>query len=376
MNRQPMFPSKVAKGDSFCNRTEEKKRIRNNMDNIQHTLIISPRRYGKTSLALQAIHESRLPFASIQFFNAFRDEIVLQRFLEGLNDLFSQLLPKTKKAFLKLSELVRHAKLSLTISGLHVGVDLKPLSKNPVDLVKGLLQDIDRLLKKKGKSAVIFFDEFQDIVQSDISDELQAVLRDFAQLTDNVTFIISGSHRHLLTKIFDDSNKPFYKLFDRIDLKKINREHYIPFIQKQAKLRWKSLLPDVALQEILNLTECHAYYVNRLCSKLWESDSLPAILDIFKVWRELAEEEFPSIANDLSSLSKNQRIILQMMSTYSVLREPTGSAFLQKVALSARSVSLSLTVLEKTDHIERTESGFRVIDPVIKHILTADFTDK
>jgi hypothetical protein len=60
---QGLFPLRVAKGENFCNRAEEKRRIQNNITNIQHTLLISPRRYGKTSLALQALHESKKPHA-------------------------------------------------------------------------------------------------------------------------------------------------------------------------------------------------------------------------------------------------------------------------------------------------------------------------
>lgn len=372
-SKEAMFPSRVAKGLSFCNRSEEKKRIQNNCSHVQHTLIISPRRYGKTSLALEALSESKLPFASIQFFNAFRNEIVLERFVAGLNDLLYQLMPKTKQAFAKFTALIRHATLSLTMSGFNLKLSLKPLSQNPVDIIKGLLQDIDHILKQKNRRAVLFFDEFQDIVQSDISDELQATLRDFAQHTDHLTFIISGSHRHLLKKLFDDSNKPFYKLFDRIDLKRIKKEHYILFIQKQARRKWKNTLPEEVINEILTLTECHAYYLNRLCSKLWEREKAPSLKTLVETWKELVEEEFPSIANDLSALTKNQRIVLQAMSSYSALKEPHGSEFLQKVALTPRSVSLALDALEKTDHIERTPLGYNVIDPITKHILTRPF---
>src|SRR5262245_865487 len=101
---QALFPSRVAKGGNFCNRIEEKMRIENNIANIRHTLIISPRRYGKTSLALQALHESKKKHTYIQFFNAFQDEIVLKQFVDGLQQLISQLLPKSKKALLKFTE--------------------------------------------------------------------------------------------------------------------------------------------------------------------------------------------------------------------------------------------------------------------------------
>lgn len=367
--KQTLFPSRIAKGGNFCNRVDEKKRIRNNINNIQHTLIVSPRRYGKTSLALQSIHEARVVHAYIQFFNAFRDEIVLKRFVDGLNQLLAEILPKSKKALLKFSELMSHATASFSVKGFSIELGIKTASKSPVDIIKGYLYDIEKVLKKKKEYAVIFLDEFQDIVESDSSDELQAMLRDFAQITDYVTFIISGSHHHMLSKMFEDSNKPFYKLLDRIDLHRISEKDYSLFIQKLAEDRWNSKLPNEVINEVLLLTECHAYYVNRLCSKLWELNQIPNIKDVHRIWKLLAEEEFSAIANNISSLTKNQRIVLQTVAKYDVLKEPNSISFLNEVRLSARSVLLALEALKKTDHIERIKEGYRVIDPVIKHVL-------
>ena len=318
---------------------------------------------------MESIRDSKVPYAYIQFFNAFRDEIVIKRFISGLNQLLTQLIPKTKKAMLKITELISHAKLSVNITGVKAGVELTPISKNTGDIIEGLLKDIDKVLKEKEEQAVIFFDEFQDIVESDISDELQSIVRDFAQLTDHVIFIISGSHRHMLLKIFDDSNKPFFKLFDRIDLKRIHIADYQSFIQKLAKDQWGKHISDETMNEILNLTECHAYYVNRLCSKIWGLETYPMFKDVHRLWKQLVEEEFASIANDLSALTKNQRIVLQEICKYSILTKPNSTKFLQQVRLSPRSVTLAIDSLEKTDHIEKVGDGFRVIDSVIKYIL-------
>lgn len=370
VRQQTAFPSRVALGANFCNRVEEKKRIKSNIKNIRHTLIISPRRYGKTSLVCETMQEARVPFGYIHFFNAFRDDIVLNRFVDGLNKLVAELLPKSKSAIAKFGEYFRHAKLSVSLVGVKVEVKLQPVSTNIIASIKGLLEDIDTLLKETDRHAVIFCDEFQDIVESDSSDELQAVLRDFAQFTEHVTFIVSGSHRHMLLKIFDDSNKPFYKLFDRIDLHRIKVGDYAPFIQKIALKKWQSEMPSQVLTEIFRLTECHAYYVNRLCFKLWMEDSLPTPQNVSSAWELVAQEEFGSIANDLLALSKNQRIILQMISKNGIVREPTSDFFLKQVSLSPGSILLAIKALEKNDHIERIPEGYRAIDPVTKYILS------
>src|SRR5262245_19362174 len=115
-----LFPARIAKGSTFCNRTLEKKRIQNNINNLRHALIVSPRRYGKTSLTLQAIHEAKISNTYIQFINAFQDETILNRFQDGLQELFNQLIPKTKKALLQFAALIQHATTSLKVQGIKV----------------------------------------------------------------------------------------------------------------------------------------------------------------------------------------------------------------------------------------------------------------
>lgn len=368
--QQTIFPSRVALGGNFCNRVHEKKRIQHNIKNVQHTLIVSPRRYGKTSLVCKTIEEAQVAFGYVHFFNAFRDEIVLKRFIEGLSQLLTQLLPKTKGAMHKFAEMIHHAKLSVNLMGIKAEVSLQPISKNVVDCIKGLLEDIDKILRESGRHAVIFCDEFQDIVESDSSDELQAVMREFAQFTQSITFIISGSHRHMLLKIFDDSNKPFYKLFDRVDLHRISSDDYTPFIQNMAHKKWGEKLNSDVVHEILQITQCHAYYVNRLCFKLWSQEVPPTFSELHETWGGLVEEEFGAIANDLSSLTKNQRVVLQAICKNSIVSEPNSDFFLKQAQLSARSVSLAINALERTDHIERVKEGYRAIDPVTKYILS------
>src|SRR5262249_38966678 len=96
----------------------------------------------------------------------------------------------------------------------------------------------------------------------------------------------------------------------------------------------------------------------------------PTFREIHRSWEDLVEEEFGAIANDLTALTKNQRIVLQMICKNSSVREPTSDFFLKQVGLSSRSVSLAIAALERTDHIEYTKQGYRAIDPITKYVLS------
>ena len=63
-----LFPLSIASGEAFCNRVDETSRLVRCIENRRPVLLVSPRRYGKTSLALHAIQRNKLPYAHIDFF--------------------------------------------------------------------------------------------------------------------------------------------------------------------------------------------------------------------------------------------------------------------------------------------------------------------
>lgn len=70
MNNRSQFPLSVATDEAFCNRTDELGKLQLFIDQQRPVLLVSPRRYGKTSLAIRAIESSELPYVHIDLFSA------------------------------------------------------------------------------------------------------------------------------------------------------------------------------------------------------------------------------------------------------------------------------------------------------------------
>ena len=69
MDYNVYFPRGIATGIAFCNRENERQRLIKNINSRQHTLIMSPRRYGKTSLALKNLEKIKWPYAQVNLYN-------------------------------------------------------------------------------------------------------------------------------------------------------------------------------------------------------------------------------------------------------------------------------------------------------------------
>jgi len=221
----------------------------------------------------------------------------------------------------------------------------------------------------------LFFDEFQRMTEITESAAIEGVIRQVAQQSKHISFVFSGSSRHLLASMFDDRKKPLYKLCDRLVLDRISEDDYIPFIQKKAKLKWKKQLPNAAVEHILYLTERHSYYVNLLCHRVWIQEKLPTkaaddiIAIINAIWDYYAMEEKTNVLNEIALLGGNQAKLLIALAKYAHYAPPTSKAFIAVTNFSLSSVALAVKGLEQKDYLFIDEARkYQLVDPLIKYI--------
>lgn len=242
--------------------------------------------------------------------------------------------------------------------------------RRPADNIQDALERLHALAVKKKIRVVLFIDEFQKLAEVTKNHTIEAAIRQVAQESKNIIFVFSGSNRHLIKDMFYDSNRPFYKLCDLIKLDRIQAKHYIPYIQKAATKQWQEKLPSKVINTILNLTECHPYYVNLLSSKLWRSN-LPNEKNVIQCWESCAEENRSQVEREIDLLSFNQKRLLISLARFGPTEQPTSQAFLQKVGLSSTSLSQSLSVLMEKDYLYKdAKEIYRLLDPLFNQILS------
>lgn len=365
-----VFSRGIATGEAFCNRKEELLQLTKNIEKFTHTFIISPRRYGKTSLALKAIATSKRPYAHIDLFMKCDNNSVLHEFYEGIAALLSQVTKPSEKAIKLVERFFKNMKISLSLGKVGLEFSLSPVQKNEQLNFKQLLIGLDEFLVKNNQKVVIFVDEIQSIAETELFNEVESALRFIAQKTQQISFIFSGSSRHLLSIIFEDKNRPFYKLCQKMTLERITSAHYELFINRFAMKKWKKKFSKEALDAIFKYTELHPYYVNILCDVLFDSAQLPTEGMIQNAWHDICMEEQSSIARDVEFLTLKQRKLLIEIANQSNLTEVNSMDFIKKVGMTARGINLGINTLSRHDLIERNIIGeFRVIDPVLAYWL-------
>jgi uncharacterized protein len=364
------FPLTIATGKAFCNRKIELSHLGENIVNSKPTLLISPRRYGKTSLALYAIHQARLPSTHIDLLSAINENDIEKRILKGAGEIISRIETGMRKAFTLATELFSGRDIRVNFGKIGISIEVANKTEKPANNILNVLERIDYLSQKYQKKIILFFDEFQRLCEISSDHSVESVIREIAQKSKNIMFIFSGSNRHLLHQIFDDRNRPFYKVCDRIILDRISEDEYKKYIQNAAKLTWKNQLSEEIFTKIMLITERHPYYVNLICSKLWKK-GLPSCDDLELIWKDYVMEERSHVANEIELLSKNQRKLLSVLARHGGVEAPRSREFQQKAEMSGATIAQALDFLIRYDFIFKNKINYYVVlDPLIKTVLS------
>ena len=253
----------------FTDRENETKRLLLNFENGLNTIIISPRRWGKTSLVNrvselmkdhQQIHIVRMDAFSVRtqedFYRMFATEII-------------------KQTATRTEEWLENAKRFLSSLVPVVTMSADPL--NPVSLsLKSVIRDYgeevltlpERIAKEKGIHLIICIDEFQQIGELSDSITFQKKLRSVWQHQHSVSYCLYGSKRHLLMNMFGKRSYPFYKFGDMLFLERIPIEYWYAYIQSRFEQAGKHIdAPFV--NDIYTYVDGNSSYVQQLSWLVW-----------------------------------------------------------------------------------------------------------
>lgn len=364
------FPSGLALGKAFYNREKEKKILLQNIMEIEPMVIASPRRYGKTSLIAEVIRENELLAVCLDFLPASDEDYVRKAILTGVESLVSQLIRKKSKLKNPFIKLFANFNPRIVFSAFGQTIEFVN-SVRRQKTIEEALELLDQAAEKAKQNVVFVMDEFQQVGTLSNNHSIEASIRHAVERTQHVSYIFSGSNRELLEHMFNDKKRPLYHLCDFIKIKRISKKSYKTYLQLDAKRQWNKELDEEILDEILNLTQCHAYYVNRLCKSLWRLSSAPTIYDVRKKWKQYLKENSFWIEEIIGSLKPNQRKVLSAFSRVEV-REPQGVAFCKLTGLSPASIKRVIDTMSAKDFIFVDDRGnYKVLDPAVEQFLNA-----
>lgn len=280
----PFVFGKIAKGKSFINRKNELTHLIGNLSSGINTMIISPRRWGKTSLVFKAAEKvsgnnKNLKFCYLDLFRI-QDE-------NHFYELFAHEVLKASSN--KWQEWISTAKdlLKGIVSSVSIGPDpgqefsLKISWENLKENEQAILDLPEKIAQRKKFKFVICIDEFQKVAEFNESLLFQQKLRSHWQDQSNTSYCLFGSKRHIITELFTSQSQPFYQFGDLIFLQKIEQKHWYGFINKHFTAAGKSISKEI-INRIIDVCSNHPYHVQQFTHYLWRLTDKEADSDTFE----------------------------------------------------------------------------------------------
>ena len=374
----PFIFGKIATEKNFTDREVETSNLVQSFTSLINTIIISPRRWGKSSLVNKASklameQDSKLRICHIDLFNVRSEEhfysLLAQKVIAATSSKWEDAI-ENAKCF--LSHLV--SKISIgTAPTNEISIDFDwEMEKHNIDEVLDLAE---KIAQKKGLKIVICVDEFQNISEFTDPEYFQKKLRSHWQHHQRVAYCLYGSKRHMMMDVFTDSSKPFYKFGNLMFLNKIETPHLVEFFNNRFADTGKAINED-ASKLIAELVDNHPYYAQQLAQQSWLRTK-----DVCTV--EIVQEAHAALVEQLSLLfvTITETLTTQQLNYLKALiageKAISSTEVMHRYKISSTtSISRSKASLVKNDIIDNKAGEISFQDPIYAYWLKHEYFAK
>ena len=312
----------IVEEEYFTDRIEEVAYIRHFVESANHLILISPRRFGKSSVVAKALSQSGRKNITVN----------LQQ-VTSVADMSAKLLREFFKVhpLERIRHLIAHFRIIPTLSTNPLTGSMDVSFQPGVD-ASILLEDVMELIEKthsREDRIIIVLDEFQEIL--DLDPRLDKKLRAIMQKQEHVNYILLGRQESMMTDIFERKKSPFYHFGEMMRLGKLPREDFHRYLSERLKPQFSDQCNELA-NRILNYTACHPYYSQQLAANVWnvsvlqpeKEDALEAAINHIVISHSLDYERL------WANFKRTNKWILQSLAKNSALQTkeyPTSTIY-------------------------------------------------
>lgn len=367
-HENPFIFGEIIDDENFVNRTTELRQLVRDLADGQKVFLLSPRRFGKSSLVAMAllklkkrhIHTVSLTVSSYssyaQFLEKFAEKVLRaagpwERVKDWVTRFGRQVKPDVNYN-------ITTGEVSLSL-GKGAGFDPAPIAPEIFALP-------GELTKNGGFRMAICLDEFQQITQFN-GGSVENVIRNQVHEQRGVGYVFAGSQPSLMQEMLSAS-RPFHKAGPQMFLDKISAADWKEFITTQFHKRGRTIAePD--LQLLLDSADLIPYDVQRIAHELWDYAELRnkkqlTAVDVEAVIHALVSGQSTYYELLWEQLAPRQRAALQALAA----RGPAdmySQTLREEFRLGpASTVQKAFQSLDAKDILDRYKGDYFFLDPL------------
>jgi uncharacterized protein len=360
MEPNPFLITGYLSPDYFCDREKETNMITEAVTNRRHLTLFSPRRYGKTALIKHVFHLGEKNKLFVPVYTDIMATTSLSEFVENFGKAVLSAHAKNASVLKKMMYSLSSIRPKFSIDSL-TGEPSVTLTIKSEKEATDSMEAIFNYLRNQKSGFVISIDEFQQISYYP-EKNIEALLRSYIQLVENVCIIFSGSRKHILAQMFSMPDRPFYNSTQIMEIDRIPRESYSEFISERFLRGKRTISPD-ALELIFEISSLKTFYVQYFCNRLYSSYKKVDIHAVKDVLYSIINENEPIYAGYLNLLTSQQFRVLRAVALNNGIDAPTSKEFIARYNLgAASSASQSVKSLEDKEFISYIDGRYRIND--------------
>src|SRR3954454_8718428 len=370
----PFVYGEIVPPSSFVDRETELDRLTSDLLAGQKIFLISPRRYGKSSLVRRALTAAARGGAlTVEVTVSSYSSYVA--FLEGYARALLSVETRIDRARAWLREMLGAVRTEVRVEPDERGGSQLALSFPSIRTdkdVSRLAQEVfalpGRIADARRRKMAIALDEFQAIGAFN-GGSVEHALRAAVQTQRQVGYVFSGSEPTLMERMLGRS-RPFYKAGPVMRLQKIPADRFAQFIDDRFKAGGIKASPGLGAA-IVELAGNLPYDVQRLAHEVWddvrsERRKTAGLDDLHGTLRRLLGEHETLFESMWQRLTLAQRGALRA-AVLEEGRELLSADVRARYRLSGTStVQASLGALRRDDVIAREDDRYAVVDSLFR----------
>ncbi|MCQ2141670.1 MAG: ATP-binding protein [Bacteroidales bacterium] len=368
MIESPFQYGTLATKENFVDRINERASLKQMLFSGINVSLISPRRWGKSSLVRMAMDElvEERKDVRVCYLDAFSINTVEDFYSKFATAVVSCTSNKIEKVWSDAKRYIGGIIPGFTVSDglndiLTVNFRHDPLKGNQAQI----LDLPERIASDKGIRIIVCIDEFQQLAEMDGYSELEGKMRSVWQYHKHVSYCFYGSKKHMMMEIFNDSQKPFYRFSETMFLGKIAKHDWVPFIVTGFQKTGKTISEAFASQ-ICDFTDCHSWYLQQLSYFVWSDTKLEVTEEIMKrACRRIVDTNAPMFVSDVEKLTSSQREMLKAITAGETHLSSSGARERFQLG-NLTTITRNKKVLETKSFIDSNDGLLEVSDPIFQ----------
>ncbi len=360
--RNPFVYQGYVSPDYFCDRIVETEELIGNLQNGRNTMLISPRRIGKTGLIKNAFHKLKEieKDATCIYVDIFSTKNQ-QEFVQVLGSAITQdVLSRGQRAMKNLLEFFGSWR-PVFGQDPYTGTPTISISIEPSQSTVSLKSIFDYLSLSK-REVYIAIDEFQQITKYPETG-IEALLRSHIQFIPNAHFVFSGSKRRLMTQIFNSPERPFYQSTVSMGLEPLHEEIYYDFTRRFFEAKKGSFSQEM-FHHVYHRFDGVTRSIQLMLNRLYETEkNVCSEAQINEAILHIVNQSSMQYEELINLLTDNQLSLMKAIAQEGCVVSPQGDEFIKRYNLpSASSIKTALDVLLDKDLVYRTQTGYIIYD--------------